>query len=146
MCIRDSGYASSGESLSIADPNEAWILEMTGKGKGNKGAVWVARLIPDGYVCAHANQARIQTFPLASGKKNSIAITSKDLRRISDPLVECVYAHDVIEFARSKGLYNGPDQDFSFSDTFNPVTFDGARLDVYKRQTMNISWQDRPLS
>jgi dipeptidase len=114
--------------LSIADPNEAWILEMTGKGKGNKGAVWVARLIPDGYVCAHANQARIQTFPLASGKKNSIAITSKDLRRISDPLVECVYAHDVIEFARSKGLYNGPDQDFSFSDTFNPVTFDGARF------------------
>ncbi|MBP7037794.1 MAG: dipeptidase [Bacteroidales bacterium] len=126
--VSEYGYASSGESLSIADPNEAWILEMTGKGKGNKGAVWVARLIPDGYVCAHANQARIQTFPLASGKKNSIAITSKDLRRISDPLVECVYAHDVIEFARSKGLYNGPDQDFSFSDTFNPVTFDGARF------------------
>ena len=126
--VSEYGYASSGESLSIADPNEAWILEMTGKGKGNKGAVWVARLIPDGYVCAHANQARIQTFPLASGKKNSIAITSKDLRRISDPLVECVYAHDVIEFSRSKGLYKGADQDFSFSDTFNPVTFDGARF------------------
>lgn len=126
--VSEYGYASSGESLSIADPNEAWILEITGKGEGNKGAVWVARLIPDGYVSAHANQARIQTFPLATGKKNSIAITSKDLRRITDPLVECVYAHDVIEFSRSKGLYKGADQDFSFSDTFNPVTFDGARF------------------
>ena len=77
--VSEYGYASSGESFSIADPNEAWIFEIIGKGKGNKGAVWVARLIPDGYVCGHANQARIQTFPLATGKKTSNAITSKDL-------------------------------------------------------------------
>ncbi len=77
--VSEYGYASSGESFSIADPNEVWIFEIIGKGPGNKGAVWVARLIPDGYVSGHANQARIQTFPLATGKKNSIAITSKDL-------------------------------------------------------------------
>ena len=80
--VSEYGYASSGESFSIADPNEVWIFEIIGKGPGNKGAVWVARRIPDGYISAHANHARIQTFPLATGKKNSIAITSKDLRRI----------------------------------------------------------------
>lgn len=126
--VSEYGYASSGESFSIADPNEAWIFEIIGKGQGNKGAVWVARLIPDGYVSGHANQARIQTFPLATGKKTSNAITSKDLRRIFDPVVECVYAQDVIEFARTKGLYKGTDQEFSFSDTYNPITFDGARF------------------
>lgn len=126
--VTEYGYASSGESFSIADPNEAWIFEIIGKGVGNKGAVWVARRIPDGYVCGHANQARIQTFPLATGKKKSIAITSKDLRRISDPLVECVYAYDVIDFARSKKLFTGTDQEFSFSDTYNPIGFSGARF------------------
>jgi len=125
--LSEYGYASSGESFSIADPNEAWILEMIGKGPGNKGAVWVARLIPDGYICAHANQARITTFPLATGKRNSIAITSKDLSRIFDPVVECVYSHDVVDVARAKNLYDGPDKDFSFSDTYNPVNFSGAR-------------------
>ena len=98
--VSEYGYASSGESFSISDPNEVWICELIGKGPGKKGAVWVARLIPDGYIAAHANQARIQTFPLATGKKNSIAITSKDLRRIFDPLVECIYAYDVIDIAR----------------------------------------------
>ncbi|MBN2633795.1 MAG: C69 family dipeptidase [Bacteroidales bacterium] len=126
--VSEYGYASSGESFSIADPDEAWILEMIGKGPGNKGAVWVARLIPDGYISAHANQARITTFPLATGKKTSTSITSKDLRRIFDPAVTCVYAHDVIDFARSKNLFSGNDADFSFSDTFNPVSFDGARF------------------
>jgi dipeptidase len=121
------GYVSEGESLSISDPNEAWIFEIIGKGPGNKGAVWVARRIPDGYICAHANQARIRTFPLATGKKKSIAITSKDLSRIFDPIVECVYAYDVIDFARAKKLYSGTDQEFSFSDTYNPITFSGAR-------------------
>ncbi len=126
--LSEYGYASSGESFSISDKNEAWIFEMIGKGPGNKGAVWVARLIPDGYISAHANQARIQTFPLATGKKNSIAITSKDLSRIFDPVVECVYAWDVIEVARANKLYSGADKDFSFSDTYNPVNFSGARF------------------
>ena len=125
--VSQYGYASEGESFSVSDANEAWIFEIIGKGPGNKGAVWVARSIPDGYICGHANQARIQTFPLATGKKNSIALTSKDLTRIFDPIVECAYAYDVIDFARSKKLYSGTDQDFSFSDTYNPLTFSGAR-------------------
>ncbi len=126
--VSEYGYASSGESFSIADPNEAWILEMIGKGSGNKGALWVARRIPDGYVSGHANQARIQTFPIATGKKNSIAITSKDLKRINDPIVECVYAADVVDFARANNLFTGKDAEFSFSDTYAPITFSGARF------------------
>ena len=126
--VSEYGYASSGESFSIVDPDEVWIFEIIGRGHGKKGGVWVARRIPDGYICAHANQARIRTFPLASGKKNSISITSKDLRRIFDPLVECVYAYDVIDVARANKLYTGTDQEFSFSDTYNPLTFFGARF------------------
>ncbi len=126
--VSEYGYASSGESFSIADKNEAWIFEIIGKGTGNKGAAWVARRIPDGYISAHANQARIQTFPIATGKKNSIAITSKDFKRLLDPVVECIYAYDMIDFARSKKLFSGKDEEFSFSDTFNPITFSGARF------------------
>jgi dipeptidase len=103
------GYYSSGESFSIADPNEVWIMEMIGKGEGQKGAVWVAIRIPDGYVSGHANQARIQTFPL------------------NDP-ENCIYSPDAISFARSKGWFNGSDKDFSFSDTYAPVSFGGARF------------------
>jgi len=126
--VSEYGYGSSGESFSISDPNEVWIYEIIGKGPGKKGAVWVARRIPDGYVSGHANQARIQTFPLATGKKNSISINSKDLRRISDPVVECVYAYDVIEVARTNKLFTGKDEEFSFSDTYAPVSFEGARF------------------
>ncbi len=103
------GYYSSGESFSIADKNEAWILEIIGKGPGNKGALWVAVRIPDGYVSGHANQARIQTFPLNDSEN-------------------CLYAKDVISFARAKGWFNGEDKDFSFSDTYAPVDFSGARF------------------
>ncbi len=103
------GYYSSGESFSIADPNEVWIMELIGKGVGNKGAVWVARRIPDGYISGHANQARITTFPL------------------NDP-ENCLYADDVISFAKESGYYEGPDSSFSFSDTYAPVDFGGARF------------------
>lgn len=103
------GYYSGGESFSIADPNEVWVMEMIGKGADNKGAVWVAVKIPDGYISGHANQARILNFPL------------------NDP-ENCIYSADVISFARSKGYFSGKDADFSFSDTYNPVDFSGARF------------------
>ncbi|MFC2090868.1 dipeptidase [Bacteroidota bacterium] len=121
--VKEYGYYSSGESFSISDPNEVWIMELIGKGtemvtkgKGakavtynkNKGAVWVAVRIPDGYVSGHANQARIQQFPL-------------------DDHENCLYAPDVISFAREKGWFDGKDEEFSFSDTYAPVDFGGAR-------------------
>jgi dipeptidase len=119
------GYASSGESFSIADANEAWILELIAKGAGNKGAVWVARRIPDGYISGHANHPRITTFPLADGVKS---ITSKEIDKIYNPEVETVYAYDVIDVARSHGWFSGDDKDFSFSDTYAPLDFSGARF------------------
>jgi len=123
--MAEYGYASSGESFSISDKNEVWIMELIGKGEGEKGGVWVARLIPDGYVCGHANQARITTFPLAN---NKTSITSNNFDKIFDPEVTTVYAADVISFAKEKGLYKGKDKDFSFSDVYAPVDFGGARF------------------
>lgn len=122
--VEEYGYYSEGESFSISDPNEVWIMEMIGKGKDELGAVWVARLVPDGYICGHANQARITTFP--QGKKNSI--TSENLDEIFNPEIECVYSHDVISFAKEKGYYKGKNKNFSFSDTYAPVDFSGARF------------------
>jgi len=123
--VSDYGYCSSGESFSIADAYEAWIIELIGKGKGKKGAVWVARRIPDGYISGHANHPRITTFPLADGIKS---ITSKDLSKIHNPEIETVYAYDVIDIARSYGWFKGEDRDFSFSDTYAPLDFGGARF------------------
>jgi dipeptidase len=123
--VSDYGYASSGESFSIADANEVWILELVGKGQGKKGAVWVARRIPDGYISGHANHPRITNFPLSDGIKS---ITSKELDKINNPEVETVYAWDVIDVARGFGWYNGQDKDFSFSDTYAPLDFSGARF------------------
>lgn len=119
------GYYSSGESFSIADKDEVWIMELIGKGPGNTGLLWVARLIPDGYVSGHANQARIQTFPLADGKTS---ITSKDIDKIFNEEVTTAYAEDVISFAKDNGYYKGSDKKFSFSDVYAPVTFGGARF------------------
>ncbi len=103
------GYYSSGESFSIVDPNEVWVMEMISKGPNNKGAVWVAVRIPDGYVSAHANQARITTFPL-NDKEN------------------CIYAEDVISFAREQGYFNGKNKDFNFSAAYAPLDFGAVRF------------------
>ena len=123
--FEDYGYASSGESFSIIDPNEVWILEAIGKGEGEKGAVWVARMVPDGYVSGHANQARITTFPL----EGRTSISSDKMDKIYNPEITTVYSKDVISFAKEKGYYprEAKNKDFSFSDTYNPVTFGGAR-------------------
>ena len=102
------GYYSSGESFSIADTEEVWVMDLIGKGPNNKGIVWVARRVPDGYICAHANQARISAFPL------------------NDP-ENCMYAPDVISFAREMGYFEGEDKDFSFCDAYAPLDFSGMR-------------------
>lgn len=122
--MADYGYYSSGESFSISDANEVWIMELISKGSVEKGAVWVARMIPDGYISGHANQARIGTFP-QTGKTS---ISSKELDKIYDPEVTTVYAYDVIDFARKMKWYSGKDDNFSFSDTYAPVDFGGARF------------------
>ena len=124
------GYADGGESFSLADPNEVWIFEITSKG-GEKGAVWVARRVPDGYISGHANQARITTFPQEKGRWNKKAshqaISSRHIDYINSPEVECVYSEDVISFARRNALYDGSNNEFSFADTYNPLTFSGLR-------------------
>ncbi len=132
--MAEYGYYSEGESFSVADKDEAWIFELIGKGKGEKGAVWVARLIPDGYVCGHANQARITTFPQEGNSKT--AISSKNIDKIFDKNINCVYADDVISFARKKGYYKGDDSNFSFSDTYAPVDFGGTRFCEIRVWTM----------
>ena len=103
------GYYSEGETFTIADKNEVWVMEMVGKGPGSKGAVWVAIRIPDDCICAHANQSRITRFDM------------KDKQNV-------LYAKDVVKFAREKGFFTGKkDAEFSFRDAFNPLDFGGIR-------------------
>ena len=103
------GYCSEGETFTICDPNEAWIMEIMGKGPGSKGVVWVAVRIPDDAICAHANQSRISTFDM-NDKKN------------------VMYSKDVVKFARSKGWYTGSDKAFSWRDTYAKPDFQGRRF------------------
>ncbi|MCK5077021.1 MAG: C69 family dipeptidase, partial [Calditrichia bacterium] len=123
--VAEYGYYSSGESFSISDPNEVWFMDLIGKGEGNKGAVWVVRQIPDGYISAHANQARIRTFPLENGKTS---ITFKNINKIFNKKVTTVYSEDVITFAREKGWFKGMDKDFSFVDAYAPLTYGALRF------------------
>ena len=106
--VAEYGYCSEGESFSIGDPNEIWVLEMIGKGGKEKGAVWVAIRIPDDCISAHANQARIHKIPFKD-KAN------------------CLYSKDVVSFARKMGWFNGKDEDFDFSNTYCPADYGTLR-------------------
>ena len=122
--VNEYGYASEGESFSFGDPNEIWIMDLIGKGKGQKGANWVAVRIPDNAIAAHANQARITKLPQTKAKLN------KEQKRLQKKL-NCVcngdwmWSKDLISFARSKGYFTGADKDFSFQAAYNPFDFSG---------------------
>ena len=103
------GFCSEGETFTICDPNEAWIMEMQGKGPGSKSVVWVAQRIPDNAICAHANQSRIGKFNM-NDKYN------------------VMYAKDVIKFARAKGWFTGNDKDFSWKQVYATPNFEGRRF------------------
>ncbi len=107
--VAEHGYTSSGESFSLVDAKEAWILEMISKGPDQLGAVWVAQRIPDGFISGHANQARIRKFP-----RNQPDTT--------------LFSPDVVSFAREMGWYDGSDADFSFADTYAPAAFGALRF------------------
>ncbi len=103
------GFCSEGETFTICDPNEAWIMEMQGKGPGSKSVVWVAQRIPDNAICAHANQSRIGKFNM-NDKYN------------------VMYAKDVIKFARAKGWFTGNDKGFSWKQVYATPNFEGRRF------------------
>ena len=122
--VNEYGYASEGESFSFGDPNEIWIMDLIGKGKGQKGANWVAVRIPDDAISAHANQSRITKLPSDKVRK------TKEQKRLEKKL-NCVchgdwmWSKDVISFAREKGFFSGADKDFSFQAAYNPFDFSG---------------------
>ena len=117
---QEYGYNETGESFAVCDKEEAWIMELIGKGKGRKGAVWVALRVPDDAICAYANSSRIQQFPQVkkADKKLGFCIT---------PDGQCMYSADVISFAREMGYFDGKDADFSFREAYQPMTFSKIR-------------------
>ena len=120
--VTEYGYSSSGESFAVCDKEEAWIMEIVGKGPGRKGAVWVALRVPDDCICAYANSSRIQQFPQVT------KMTKADKKK---PFCEiegvCMYSKDVISTARELGLYEGSDADFSFREAYGPLDFSAIR-------------------
>lgn len=116
--VEQYGYASEGESFSLGDPNEVWILDLIGKGPGKKGANWVAVRIPDDCIAAHANQARITTVP--TGKKG-LNKKQKAYRDYGDVR----YSNDLIDFAREKGYFTGADEQFNYQEAYAPFDFSG---------------------
>ena len=117
--VQEYGYNATGESFAICDKDEAWIMELIGKGEGCKGAVWVALRVPDNAVCAYANASRIRRFPQARkvDKKLGFCVVGD----------ECMYSADVISFAREKGYFDGKDADFSFREAYGPLDFGKIR-------------------
>ena len=117
--VQEYGYNSTGESFAVCDKNEAWIMEIIGKGPGRKGAVWVAMRVPDDCITAYANASRIRQFPQAkkADKKKGFCIVEG----------ECMYSADVISFAREMGWYEGVDRDFSFREAYGPLDFSAIR-------------------
>ena len=117
--VQEYGYNATGESFAVCDKEEAWFMELIGKGPGRKGAVWVARRLPDDCITAYANASRIRQFPQAKklNKKLGYSIVEG----------ECMYSNDVISFAREMGYYNGADKDFSFREAYGPLDFGAIR-------------------
>ena len=117
--VTEYGYSSSGESFAVCDKDEAWIMEIVGKGPGRKGAVWVALRVPDDCICAYANASRIRQFP---------QVRKVDKKKAFCEIPgECMYAKDVISLARELGLYEGSDADFSFREAYGPLDFSAIR-------------------
>lgn len=120
--VQEYGYCDTGESFAVCDKNEAWIMELIGKGPDRKGAVWVAMRVPDDCITAYANASRIRQFP-------QVAKVSKADKKRGFCVVEgeCMYSADVISFAREMGYYDGPDKDFSFREAYGPLDFGAIR-------------------
>ena len=118
--VQEYGYNDTGESFAVCDKDEAWIMELIGKGEGRKGAVWVALRVPDDCITAYANSSRIQTFPQVkkADKKLGFCITKDG---------NCMYSADVISFAREMGYFDGADKDFSFREAYQPMEFSKIR-------------------
>lgn len=127
--VNEYGYASEGESFSIGDPNEIWIMDLIGKGPGKKGANWVAVRIPDNAISAHANQARITTLPV--NMKVKMSAKQAKQQKLIEKKLNCVckgdwmWDKDLIAFAREKGYFSGKDEEFSFQAAYNPFDFSG---------------------